>query len=188
MAVEFYIESADRPAQSGIANEAIKAGTLVRDTGAGVDLATYSDGDFDGVAEYSEEFLSAEDEDAIADETYEVGDRVIYGGNEDAAVIKARTITESTDGVTSAPSISHGDVVGLADQSDANAPTSDGRIVEEGYSNDEDDDSTSTTFDRATGNFIAVGRAYRPGKQNGDTVSDYDEPVRIVVFGEVKEN
>lgn len=188
MAVEFYIESKDRPAQSGIANEAIKAGTLVRDTGAGVDLATFADGDFDGVAEYSEEFLSAEDEDAIADETYEVGDRVIYGGAEDAAVIKVRTITETTDGVTASPSISHGDVVGLVDQSAGDAPTSDGRIVEEGYTNDENNDATTTTFDRASGNFIAVGRAYRPGKQNGDSVTDYDTPVRVVVFGEVKEN
>lgn len=183
MAVEFYIESKDRPAQSGIANEAIKAGTLVHDEGAGVDLATFADGDFSGVAEYSEEFLSAEDEDAIADESYEAGDRVIYGGAEDAAVIKARTIADN--GTDPAPSISHGDVVGIVDDTAVAGSGGEyqGRIVEEGYA-----DSTPTTFDRSSGNLIAVGRAYRPGKQNGDTVTDYDEPVRIVVFGEVKEN
>lgn len=183
MAVEFYIESADRPAQSGIANSAVVAGELVTDTGAGVDPMQFADGDFQGVAEYSEEFLSAEDEDAIADEAYEVGDRVIYGGNEDAAVIKVRTPEDNA--TDPAPSIAHGDIVGVVDETStvASGAEFEGRVVQEGYTDD-----AATTYDRGTGNFLAVGRAYRPGKQNGDSVTDFDTPVRVVVFGEVKED
>jgi len=74
--------------------------------------------------------------------------------------------------------------VGVADETavQGTADEFEGRIVEEGY-----DDGT-TTFNRGNTNFLAVGRAYRPGKQNGDAVNAYDEPVRIVVFGEVKED
>lgn len=187
MAVEFYIESADRPAQSGVANEAIKAGTLVKDDGAGVTLATFSDGDVDGVAEYSEEVLSARDIDDIADETYDTGERVIFGGNADGDVIKVRTAGD-TGGNESAPSIGHRDVVGLIDTSAGTLSSTaeyEGRIVQEGYT---DGEGTPTTYNRSNGNFIAIGRAYRPAKQNGDTVSEFDQPVRVVRYGEVKES
>jgi len=186
MAVEFYIESADRPAQSGIANSAVVAGELVNDAGSGVDPMEFADGDHVGVAEYSEEFLSAEDEDAIANEEYAVGDRVIYGGNADADVIKVRTIEDN--GTDPAPSISHGDIVGVVDETSGTLSSQadfEGRIVEEGYT---DGDATPTTYNRANNNFLAIGRAYRPAKQNGDSVTDFDTPVRVVVFGEVKED
>jgi hypothetical protein len=183
MATEFYIESKDRPAQSGIANAAVVAGELVFDDGSGVDPMEFADGDFSGVAEYSEEFLSADDIDAIADEEYQTGDRVIYGGAEDAAVIKVRTPEDnSTD---PAPSIGHGDIVGVVDETStvASAAEFEGRVVQEGYTDD-----AATTYNRGNSNFLAIGRAYRPAKQNGDSVTDFDTPVRLVVFGEVKED
>lgn len=183
MAVEFYIESADRPAQSGLADEEITAGELVYDDGAGLVRADFADGDVSGVAEYSEEYLSAFDEDDVADETYDIGDRVAYGGNADGDVVKVRTAEDN--GTDPAPSIGHRTVVGLLDDSSTVASASEfkGRLVEEGYT-----DNAATTYDRATGNFIAVGVAYRPAKQNGDTVDTYDTPVRVIRFGEVKEN
>lgn len=186
MAVEFYIESSDRPPKSGIANSTVTAGELVNDQGAGVDPMEFADGDFAGVAEYSEEFLSAFDEDDIATEDYSAGDRVIYGGNEDAAVIKVRTPTDNA--TDPAANISHGDIVGVLDEtvgSLASQEDFEGRIVQEGY---QDGSGTPTTFNRGNANFLAIGRAYRPGKQNGDAVNDFDTPVRVVVFGEVKEN
>lgn len=186
MAVQFYVESADRPSQSGVANESIEPGTLVRDDGAGVNLLTFADGDYTGLALYDPEHLSAEDEDAVASGVYATGDRVRYHPSEDAAVVKVRTIKD--DGDDAAPSISHGDIVGICDDSSADAPDSLGRVVEEGYAQDDTSDGTanSVTFDRSNGNFLAVGRAYRPGKQNGDTVTAYDEPVRVVLFSEAQ--
>lgn len=187
MAVQFYLESADRPSQSGVANEQITPGELVVDDGTGVNAFTFSDGDYGGLALYDPEWLSAEDEDAIANGYYATGDRVRYHPSEDAAVAKVRTIAD--DGDDAAPSISHGTIVGVCDDSDTNAPDSAaGRIVEEGYAQDDTDDGTAngTTFSRANNNFLAVGRAYRPAKQAGDTVTAFDEPVRVVLFGEAK--
>lgn len=187
MAVQFYIESADRPQRSGLANESLAPGVLVSDDGTGVNKFTFSDGDYDGLAIYDPEYLSAEDEDAIASGTYDVDDRVRYHPSEDAAVVKVRTIAD--DGDDAAPSVSHRSVVGVCDDSDTNAPDSAaGRIVEEGYTQDDTDDATAngTTFSRANNNFLAIGTAYRPGKQNGDTVAAYDEPVRIVLFSEAQ--
>lgn len=184
MAVQFYLEQGDRSSQSGIANESLAPGTFVADDGAGVSKFAFADGDFDGLALYDPEYLSAEDEDAVASGSYETDDRVRYHPSEDAAIVKARTIDDDS---VAAPSISHGDIVGVVDDSDANAPgTPQGRIVEEGYTADADGDGTSTTFDRSTGNFLAVGRAYRVGQQNGDSVGDYDAPVRVVLFSEAK--
>lgn len=185
MAVEFYIESADRPTRSGVADSTVTAGELVNDEGAGVDPMEFADGDFAGVAEYSEEFLSADDEDAIADESYDVDDRVSYGGNEDGAVIKVRTPEDN--GTDPAANISHGDIVGVLDETSGTLSSQDdfeGRVVQEGY---QDGDATPTTYNRSNSNFLAIGRAYRPGKQNGDAVNDFDTPVRVIVFGEVKE-
>jgi len=69
-------------------------------------------------------------------------------------------------------------LVGVVDDGSADAPAEMvGRIVEEGYSNG------STTFDRDTGNFIAIGEAYRPGQQNGDSVTEFDTTVRVELYG-----
>lgn len=185
MAVNFYVESADRASQSGLANEQIAPGTLVSDDGAGVNLLSFADGDYTGLALHDPEYLSAEDEDAIASGLYEVDDRVKYHPSEDAAVVKVRTI----DGADTdpAPAIDNKTIVGVVDESDADAPSgAQGRLVEEGYTTDIDGDGVSTTFSRANGNFIAVGRAYRPGRQNGDTVTKFDAPVRVVLFSEAK--
>jgi hypothetical protein len=184
--MELYLESADRPNESGIANEDVTPGELVYNSGGTVTRAAYSDGDHDGVALYEPEFNAAFDEDdaPIQDYSGSDDDRVTHNGAEDRARVFVRTIEETKSGVTSAPSISHGDVVGIVDSSDADAGDFDGRIVEEGYSNDENDDSASTTFNRSNNNFLAVGEAYRPGYQNNDTVTDFDRPVRVLVWGE----
>lgn len=191
----FYIESSDRPLQSYNAGERIKVGTLVVAEGDGtVSLADAATHDrFDGVAASPRraEYIADEIDDP-SDFTYEVdtsGDRyggltedgphlVPYGGGADDDLIKVRTILETTDGVTTAPSISDQDVVGFVDTSDADAPTSAGRIVEEGYTNDENDDAASTTFNESNGNFVAIGRAYKPKEGEGD---DYDDIVRVEV-------
>lgn len=185
MGVQFYVESADRPPQSGVANESITPGELVTDDGAGVNKFSFSDGDYDGLALFEPEYVLAVDEDEVTyPGTYDTGDRVRFHPSEDAAVVRVRTPEDNSQ---TAPSIGHRDVVGVIDDSDGDAPAgSVGRVVEEGYTADANGDGTSTTFNRSSSNFLAVGRAYRPGKQNGDTVSDFDDPIRVVLFEDAK--
>jgi len=115
------------------------------------------------------------------------GQRVQYQPLEDSAILRVRTVEETTDGVTAAPSISHRDVVGIVDEADADAPSSAGRVVEEGYVNDENDDAATTTFNRSNSNFKAVGVAYRPGQRAGQAEDRFDHPVRVIMFSELKE-
>jgi hypothetical protein len=186
MAVNFYIEEADRSSESGIADENVTAGTLISDNGSGVSFTSFADGDYTGLALYDPEYLLAYDDRDVAGDSYEVDDRVKYHPREGSAVVKVRTIEETTDGITTAPSISHKDVVGFVDETDADAPTSKGRLVEEGYTNDENDDAATTTYNRSNSNFIAIGEARRPAKQNGDSVTDFDTTVRVRLYSEVK--
>lgn len=188
MAVQFYVEQADRSYLSGVADEAVKAGVLVTDVdGGGVRRLNFADNDYSGLAVYDAEVLAAEDHDVdttAADFEYATDDRLKYQPAEDGAIVKIRTVINGDD-TTSAPSIGHRDVVGIVDETDADAPAEadcEGRIVEEGYANDGNDDDANTTFNRTNDNFLAVGRAHRPAKQNGNSVSDYDEPVRVVAF------
>jgi uncharacterized protein YjdB len=175
--MEFYIESADRPLKSALAAEAVTAGELVDAEGGASPLA--SDGRFDGVATYEPEFLARDDQNEVADETYEADQRVPHGGDADRDRIKARTIDDEN---APAPSIDHQDVVGVADSSDADSPDgADGRIVEEGYSTDLDGDGATTEFTEANGNFKPIGVAIRPGRQLGETMDEYDHPVRVEV-------
>jgi len=188
MALEFYVEQADRSPQSGVANESIYAGELVHDDGDGVDVLAFADGTENvGLARYDAEAMAAEWEEDIVEEVYDAGERVQYQPLEDSAILRVRTIEETTDGVTAAPSISHRDVVGIVDEADADAPASAGRVVEEGYVNDENDDTTTTTFNRSNSNFKAVGVAYRPGQRAGNAEDRYDHPVRVIMFSELKE-
>lgn len=188
MALEFYVEQADRSPQSGLANEAIYAGELVNDDGAGVNVLSFADtGDNAGLARYDAEAMAAEWEEDVVEEVYDTDQRVQYQPQEDSAIVRIRTVDETTAGVTAAPSISHRDVVGIVDESDADAPSAPGRVVEEGYVNDENDDATTTTFNRANGNFKAVGVAYRPGQRAGEAETRYDHPVRVIMFSELKE-
>lgn len=166
----FYRESADRPSQSGIAQEDIHVGTIVARTGAGqVNLTDDVDTAADGVAlaPRSGDYIAKE-----ADETtnflYESAenDRVPYADLDEAgAVLKARTISDnSTD---PAPSISDDTVVGVAHKADSAFR---GRLVEEGYTDD-----GATTYDEGSSNFTPVGTVYR------DESDGYDEAVRFVV-------
>jgi hypothetical protein len=179
MAVQFYVEQSDRAYKSGLADETIKAGTFVFNGGSGVTLADAQDTRIDGLALFSEEFLVGEDEDAVVDEEYSTGNRVKYAPYEGGAVLYGRT---PTDDGGAAPSIDHETVVGVVDTSVGDAPSgAAGRLVEEGYTNG------ATTFERANNNFVAVGEAYRPGKQNNDTVTGYDTVVRVQLYGEPQE-
>lgn len=167
----FYAESYDRPHQSGIAQEDIHVGTIVAQTAAGqVSLTDDVDTAADGVA------LAPRRGDYIAkepDETtnwlYESAedDRVPFADlDEAAAVFKARTITDN--GTDPAPSISDGDVVGVAHKAD---DAFRGRLVEEGYT-----DNGGTQYgDGGAGGFTAVGTVYR------DDSSSFDEAVRFIV-------
>lgn len=166
----FYVESADRPYQSGIAQEDVHVGTVVARTGAGqVNLTDDVDTAADGVATAPRrgDYI-AEEADETTDFTYKAAenDRVPYADLDEAgAVLKARTIKDnSTD---PAPSISDGTVVGVAHKAD---DAFRGRLVEEGYTDD-----GATTYDSGSGNFTPVGTVYR------DESSGYDEAVRFVV-------
>lgn len=166
----FYVESSDRPYQSGIAQEDIHVGTIVAKTSAGqVNLTDDVDTAADGVATTPRrgDYIAKED-DETTNFLYESAedDRVPYASLDEAgAVFKARTITDnSTD---PAPSISDGDVVGVAHKAD---DAFRGRLVEEGYTDD-----GATTYDTGTGNFTAVGTVVR------DDSSSYDEAVRFEV-------
>lgn len=179
MALEFYVEQADRSPQSGLANEAIYAGELVNDGPAdGVDLLSFADTGQVGLARYDAEAMAAEWDEEVVDEVYDAGQRVQYQPQEDSAIVKVRTIGDET---ATAVSIGHQNVVGVVDETVGDAPANaDGRLVEEGYTNG------ATTFDRATGNFKAVGVAYRPGQRAGEKLTEYDDPVRVILFSELK--
>lgn len=166
----FYVESADRPYQSGIAQEDIHVGTIVARTGPGqVNLTDDGDTSADGVATAPRrgDYI-AEEADETTDFKYKADEehRVPYADLDEAgAVVKARTIEDNdTD---PAPSIEDGDVVGVAHKDD---DAFRGRLVEEGY---EDDDAT--TYEEGDDNFTPVGTVYR------DDADEYDEAVRFVV-------
>lgn len=166
----FYVESADRPYQSGIAQEDIPVGTIVERTAAGqVNLTDDSDTAADGLATAPRrgDYI-ADEPDETTDFEYKSADddRVPYADLDEAgAVFKARTITDnSTD---PAPDISDGDVVGVAQKDD---DAFRGRLVEEGYTDD-----GATTYDSGSDNFTAVGTVYR------DSSDGFDEAVRFVV-------
>lgn len=185
---EFYVEQADRSPRSGEADEDIYFGELISDAGSGVSVLTFADANETvGLARSDLQAYAAEWEDDITEELYDASDeqrnRVQYHVLEDAARVKVRTPNDNaTDG---APSIGHLDVVGYIDAAGgtvASASEFQGRIVQEGYTDD-----AATTYDRGTGNFKAIGVAYRPAKQAGDSVTDFDTPVRVELFSEVKE-
>jgi hypothetical protein len=191
MAMEFYVEQADRSPQSGVANEEVAAGELVHDDGDGVNVLTYAATDEDagghlGLARYDGEAMAAEHEDEIVQPVYDTGQRVQYQPQEDSAVVRIRTPEDnSTD---PAPAIDHKTVVGILDASalQGTAAEFQGRVVEEGYT-----DGT-TTYDRASGNFKAVGVALRPEKMHapvaGSQADSFDYPVRVALYGDLKES
>lgn len=191
MALEFYVEQADRSPQSGVANETIKAGELVHDDGDGVNALTFAATDEDagghlGLARYDAETMAPRTDEDVGDENYDSGQRVQYQPQEDSAVVRVRTPEDN--GTDPAPSIDHKTVVGVLDETStvASAAEFTGRVVEEGYT-----DAAATTYDRATGNFKAVGVAYRPDKMHAaveDSSNVFDYPVRVVLFGDLKES
>lgn len=82
-------------------------------------------------------------------------DPMPFGDYTDGA--KARLWTPNDQGDTTlfpAPNIGRWDVVGVPDITEY-----EGRIVEEGYTADPDNDGVNTTYSRANGNFVPVGLA-----------------------------
>jgi hypothetical protein len=181
MALEFYVEQADRSPQSGVANESVYAGELVNDDGSGVNVLSFTDGNENvALARYDAEKMAAETDEDVIEEVYDVGQRVQYQPLEDSAILRIRTPEDDTADATA---IGHRDVVGIVDESAGDAPANvSGRVVEEGYGNG------ATTFDRSTGNFKAVGVAYRPSQRGGEVEDRYDHPVRVIAFSELKED
>lgn len=173
----FYIESADRPLKSRIAASDVEVGTLVIENGSDNVRKVTADTDsrFDGVADNprSGDHIAYDDEDVTDIGVYLASedDRVNYGGNADGDRIKVRTAQDN--GTDPAPSISDGDVVGFVDDTAVSGTGAEfeGRLVEEGYT-----DNGATTFDRSSGNFVAVGVAYK------DEASSFDAPVRVEVL------
>lgn len=158
----FYINQADRSLKSALATEKIPLGAAVVVDNDGARLATSSDPRFDGVAD------NPQNADWIADEWDEEtdyaynptgneysatgADRVAYGGNEDAALIR---VLSASDDV----SANHNTVMGVG-------PTA-GKVVEEGYTTTGSDGST-TTYNRENGNFLPIGRVYKDEVIHGD--------------------
>lgn len=194
MALEFYVEQADRSPQSGLANESIYAGELTHDDGAGVNVLTYAASDEDagghiGLARYDAEAMAAEDMDEVVDEVYDTDQRVQYQPFEDSAIVRIRTPEDN--GTDQAPAIGHRDVVGIVDAAGgtiASASEFQGRIVQEGYT---DNAGTPTTYNRSNNNFKAAGVAYRPDSMHtsvaGDQSDSFDYPVRVILFSDLKE-
>lgn len=168
----FYIESADRPLQSRPPAEDIPTGTLVAEDGNDqAKLATFADSHFEGVAERPLTGAQIAEYDNVDDadwDTYEAAEneRVNFGGGADRDVVKIRTAEDN--GTDPAPSLSDGDVVGIADVGTAEF---DGRIVQEGYT-----DNGGTAYGRSsTGDFLAVGTVYK------DEASAFDDPTRVMI-------
>lgn len=171
-----YIESRDRSMRSGKAAEEIRPGNLIRKESGGVYNATNTDG-ADGVAlgvgaaawaaESDDDFRSSPTGDALANFTYKPAsaktgeeseedwdDRVPYADlNEDGQRLRLRLPEEDTV-ATTAPNVTGEAVVGVIDEYP-------GRLVEEGYTADFTDDSTSnpTTYNQSNGNFTPIGKA-----------------------------
>lgn len=179
MAVEFFVEQADRSPQSGLANEEIYAGELVNDAGSGVDLLAFGDsGENAALARYDGQSFARNFDDEVREPKYDPNDdqrnRVQYQRFESGALFRVRTIDDDS---ATAPSISHRSVVGIVDEGTGDAPSApEGRVVEEGYTNG------TTTYERGNSNFKAIGVAYRPARQTGGVMDEYDYPVRVEMF------
>lgn len=166
----FYTESNDRPNHSALVQEDIHVGTIAAKTGAGQVVNT---DDVDTAADYlvaapRRGGYIADEPDEETNFHYKAADNdraPLVDLDEAGAVLKARTVSDnSTD---PAPSISDGDVVGVAHKAD---DAFRGRLVEEGYTDD-----AATTYDEASGNFTPVGTVHR------DSSTNFDEAVRFVV-------
>ena len=195
MALEFYVEQADRSPRSAVANESIYAGELVHDDGDGLDVLTYAETDEDagghvGLARYDTEAMAAEWDEDIVDESYATDQRCQYHPFEGSARVRIRTPEDN--GTDPAPSIDHQTVVGVIDAAGGTASSASefqGRVVEEGYT---DGAGTPTTYDRSSDNFKAVGVAYRPENVPtpvaGSQADSFDYPVRVELFSDLKED
>jgi len=181
----FYVESVDRPHVSYPVGEDVHVGELVTEVGGNYERFDAADhNDFDGVADdpQSADWISVELDEA-SNFLYESADneRAPAAGEADGDIIKVRT-PEDTGGNESAPSISDGDVVGVIDTSAGTLNSTveyEGRVVQEGY---DDGEGTPTTYNRSNDNFIAVGTALK------DSVSDWDEVIRVKVAGGDRSN
>ena len=174
-----YVESADRPYTSRQAAEELPTGTLVTtDSNDMFVLADANDNRLDYLVTkpHSAPHIAFDEDDTSEERTYAADDRRVPSlPLVDGDIVKVKTVTESNDGVTTSPDIQAGDVVGVPDTTDGDAPTEGGRVVEEGYTNDEDDDAADTTFSRDNGNFLPLGIALR------DSETRFDAPVRVQV-------
>lgn len=169
----FYAESTDRPHFSRVASEDVEPGEMVVEDGSdGYRLANGADdADWDGVAD------KIRVGDHIAGDADTTDGGLVYQSSENDRVpavrpaendlIKVRTIKDN--GTDPAPSINDGDTVIVPDASlAASAAEFEGRIVEDGYS-----DNSGDTHDTTNG--LLVGYAER------DSASGFDEVVRVSV-------
>lgn len=153
--------------------EDIEAGELVfKPDDADLRLAEFADGTIDGVAVHTStgDSIAETTTDATGSYVFEAADddRAGYGGNDDGDVFIALTAATAGTSDEPAPSIDPDTVVGIIDETSDDAPAGvEGRLVEEGYQADADGSGSLVTFDRDSGNFIALGKAT---KQNDTTV------------------
>lgn len=176
-----FVYSSDRPNLSADATEDIQPGEIVAISGTGAALCQGSD-DFGGVAlgVRSGEWVADDDEDWSAnysDFVYTAADDhpMPVGGDEDGA--RLRVYTAKDNGTDPAADISGWDVVGIPAAGTLTTPNDShyGRLVEEGYT---DGAGTPTTYSRANGNFLPIGRAIPTGAAPKNA---FDELVHVTV-------
>lgn len=174
----FYAESVDRPHVSRVVSSDIYVGEIGAHDGSDkaepFDFNNHDETDLLGVADnHRSGNRVVKDIDDTGGFTFQASedDRASFIGDEDRAVIKVRT-AEDTGGNEPTPDVESDDVVGIVDTSaGALSSTSEyqGRIVEEGYSDD------GTTFNRSNNNFFAIGVVRR------DSANAWDAVVRVQV-------
>lgn len=167
-----YVYSSDRPVLSAPSNESgiLPGEFVITVSGGGCRRATGTDSriaglveDFDDehIAENPYDYRSSQD-----DFTYDTGMRVKFGGDEQGALLRARTPADN--GSDPAANIVEWNVVGIPDIAGF-----EGRIVEEGYT-----DGGSTVYERGAGNFLPIGVAR--GNSSEVPVNGFNELTHIV--------
>lgn len=169
-----YVYSSDRAVLSANSTEdgILPGEFVITVAGGGCRRATGTDGRISGLVEdFDDEHIADNPYDYRSsqdDFTYDIGMRVKWGGDEQGALLRARTPADN--GTDPAANITEWDVVGIPDRSGM-----EGRIVEEGYT---DGQGTPVTYNRSNGNFLPIGVAR--GNSSEVPVNDFNELTHIV--------
>lgn len=167
-----YVYESDRPVLSALSTEdgILPGEFVITVSGGGCRRATGTDSRISGLVEDFDDNHIADNEydfrSSIDDFTYDIDDRPKFGGDEQGALLRARTPADN--GSDPAANITEWDVVGIPDIAGF-----EGRIVEDGYT-----DGGATVYERGAGNFLPVGVAR--GNSSEVPVNGFNEITHIV--------